>query len=210
MHTCLTVVKIPTGRGKVSKFYCQQSQENSLVAIFPDENYNSDRPLLYYAKKAALIEGYDVLCISYRRKLTWRDMGLYTIDIEADSGTDIVRKCLKKTYKRIFFVSKGIGTEVAGIVSNRLGYEKIRNIFLSPTYHTIKHIANSRCIVVVGTNDSIFTQNCISKIQEHRNVEFISIKDANRHLEVPDNINKTMEVLGQVTGTYARFFKELV
>lgn len=93
MHTSLTVIKIPTGHGTVSKHYCHQSQENSLVVIFPDENYNSDKPLLYYAKKIALIEGYDVLSISYKRKLTWRDMGLCTIDLEADSCTDIVRKC---------------------------------------------------------------------------------------------------------------------
>jgi hypothetical protein len=208
MHTSLTVIKIPVGQGAASKFYCHQSQENSLVVIFPDENYSTDRPLLYYARKAALIEGHDVLGISYKRKLTWRDMGLYTIDLEADSSTDIVRKCLNKDYRNIYFVSKGIGTEVAGVVSSRLGYEKIRSIYLTPTNHATKHIVNSRCVVVAGVNDGIFTQDCIDQLHEHKNIEFISIKEANRYLEVPDSINRTLEVLGQMVNLYIRFFRE--
>lgn len=209
MHT-YSVRKIPIDKDKISKFYFQQNQENSLVVIFPDENYSSDRPLLYYVRKVALIEGHDVLCISYRRRLTWRDMGSCTIDLEADSITDTVRKCSRKAYKNIYFVSKGIGTEVAGVVSDRLGYVKIKSIFLTPTNYAIKHIVNSKCLVVIGTNDDIFTQDCIDKIQGYKDIEVISVKDANRYLENPDDITRTLEILGEMISVYTSFFKEVV
>lgn len=210
MDTRSAVRKISVGKDKISKLYYQQNQDNSLVVIFPDENYNADKPLLYYARKAALSEGNDVLCISYKRRLTWRDMGIYTVDLEADSSTDAVKRCLKKTYKNIYFISKGIGTEVAGVVSNRLGYEKIRSIFLTPTNYAIKHIVNSRSLVVVGTKDSIFTPDCIDKIQGHKNVEVISIEDANHCLEVPGDIERSLEILEHMVEVYMSFLKEVV
>lgn len=203
------VLKTNVGRDKKSKLYCQQNQENGLVVIFPDENYGHDRPLLYYARKAALIEGHDVLCIAYKRKLTWRDMGLYTIDLETDTSLDIIRKCLEKTYKHIHFISKGIGTEVAGAASNRLGYEKIKNLYLTPTHSAAKYIVNSKCTMIVGNNDGIFKEEYIRQIQEHKNIELFTIEKANRNLEVPRNMDKTLEVLGQVTSIYSNFFKEL-
>jgi hypothetical protein len=207
MNTYSTVRRIPIGKDKISKFYFQQNQESSLLVIFPDEGYSSDRPLLYYARKVALLEGHDVICISYKRQLTWRDMGLCSIDLEADLVIDIVKKCLSKVYKNIYFISKGIGTEVAGVVSDRLGYEKIKSIFITPTNYAAKHIINSKGLVVIGTNDDIFTQNSIDKIQECKNVEVISVKDADRYLEDSQDINKTLETLGEMISIYTSFLK---
>jgi hypothetical protein len=210
MSTYLTVRRIRVGKDKISKFYFQQNQGNSLVVIFPGESYSSDRPLLYYVRKAALFEGHDVLCITYRRQLTWRTMGSCTIDLEADSITDTVKERLSKVYRNIYFISKGIGTEVAGVVSDRLGYEKIKSIFLSPTKYAIKHIVKSQGFVVIGTKDDIFTENCIDKIQECKNLELISVKDADSYLENPEDINKTVEILENMIRIYADFFKEVV
>lgn len=207
MDTYSTIRRVRIGRDKTSKFYFQQNQENSLVVIFPAENYNSDRPLLYYARKVALLEGHDVLCISYNRVLTWKDTSSYTIDLEADSITDTVQKCLSKAYKNIYFISKGIGTEVAGIVSYRLGYERIKNVFITPTKFATKHIVNSIGLVVMGTNDDIFPEDCVTKVQENKNVEIISVNDADRHLENMKDISKTLEILGEMVRVYTNFLK---
>lgn len=208
MHTSPAIRKLSVGRNKNSRLYFQENQDNALVVIFPDVNYSPDRPLLYYARKAALLEGHDVLCLSYKRRLTWRDTSLYTIDLEADSSTETIRKCLRKDYKNLYFISKGIGSEVGGVVSSRLGYEKIGSIFLAPTNHAVKHIVNSRCVVVIGSKDEIFKQEHIGQIQECKNVELILVKDADRRLEVPDDMNKTLEALGQMVSLYSRFFKK--
>lgn len=208
MNTYSTVRRLSVGKDKINKFYFQQNRENSLVVIFPDENYSSDRPLLYYVRKVALLEGHDVLCITYRRRLTWRDMGLCTIDLEADSITDTIKERLSKTYKNIYFISKGIGTEISGLVSDRLGYDKINNIFITPTKFAVKHILNSKGLVVLGTNDDIFTQDYIDKIQEYKNIEMISFKDADRYLENPEDINKTIEILEEMIRVYTSFLKK--
>lgn len=208
MYESSTIQKISIGQENACKLYCRQNQENSLVVIFPDENYSSDKPLLYYARRTALLGGHDVLCINYKRRLTWRDMGLYTIDLEADLITDALKRHLSKTYKGTYFVSKGIGTEVAGVVSNRLGYEKVKSIFLSPTNQTVKHIVNSKCTIIIGNDDEIFSGESIDKIKEYNNVELISFKDANRNLEVPDDMNATMQILIQVIDLYTVYFRK--
>jgi hypothetical protein len=208
MNTHSTVRRISIGKDKSSKLYFQQNQGSSLVVIFPDEGYSSDRPLLYYARKVALLEGHDVICISYKRRLTWRDMGLCTIDLEADSITDIVKERLSKAYKSIYFISKGIGTEVAGVVAGRLGYEKVKSIYLTPTNYAVKHIVNSKGIVILGTKDDIFTQDCIGKIEEYKNLKIISVKDADRYLENSQDIINTIEILGEMISIYTSFLKK--
>jgi hypothetical protein len=208
MNAYSTVRRIRIGKDKISKLYLQQNQESSLVIIFPDEGYSCDRPLLYYARKVALLEGHDVICISYKRQLTWRDMGLCTVDLEADLICDTVNRCLSKVYKNIYFISKGIGTEVAGVVSNRLGYEKIKSIFITPTNYATNHIINSKGFVIIGTKDDIFSQNCIDKIQECKNVEVISFKDADRYLENSHDISETFETLREMISIYIGFLRK--
>ncbi|MFZ5966920.1 MAG: alpha/beta hydrolase [Bacillota bacterium] len=206
-NTPLTVVRLQEGKNGCSKFYCHQDQENSLVVIFPGENYTYERPLLYYARKAALYKGHDVLCLSYKRKITWRDMGKYTIDLQADACLDTIRKCLNKSYKNMYFISKSIGTELAGTISRRLGYEHVRNFFLTPTSEAIKYIVNSSCIVAVGTQDGIFTKVCIDRVKQHENVQLKLFKDAKHSLEVDHDLNESLKILQQVTNLYEEFLR---
>ncbi|AOT73004.1 hypothetical protein [Geosporobacter ferrireducens] len=201
------VVKVQKVGSNYSKLYYHQDKENALVVIFPGEDYSCDKPLLYYARKAAVREEKDVLCLSYKRKLTWRDTGQYPIALEADASLDVINKCMSKSYKNIYFVSKGIGTEVAGNISERLGYEKITNIFLAPTKEGIKHIVNSKSMVIVGTRDEIFTQEQIDQLKQHSNVQLVLIDEANHYLESTGSLDESIKMLNQIANLYVNTFK---
>lgn len=209
IKTSLVVVKISEKDNIYNKLYFHQNMENSLVVIFPGGNYNCDRPLLYYARKAALDAGHDVLCMTYRRKMEWKDSGEYTIEIQADSGFDAVQKCMSKNYKNIYFVSKSIGTEIAGNITERIGYDKVINIFLTPTKNAVKNIINSKGIVVVGTEDFLLAKEDISRIKKCGNVELVSFKGANHSLEVDNNLNECISILGRIGNIYTDIFKGL-
>lgn len=201
------VVKVHKAGSNYSKLYHHQDQENALVVIFPGEDYSCDKPLLYYARKAAIREQKDVLCLNYKRKLTWRDTGQYPIDLEADASMDLINKCMSKDYKDIYFISKGIGTEVAGKISERFGYEKITNIFLAPTKAAIKYIVNSNCMAIIGTEDEIFTQDPIEQLKQHHNVQLVLLEGANHYLESCNSLEESLKILNQIVNLYTKILK---
>lgn len=207
VKTSLVVVKISERDDIYSKLYFHQNKKNSLVVIFPGGNYNCDRPLLHYARKASLDEGHDVLCMSYRRKMEWKDSGEYTIELQGDAGFDAIQKCMNKNYKNIYFVSKSIGTEIAGNISERMGYDKVTGIYLTPTKDAVKHIVNSKGAIVVGTEDFLLTAEEINKIKECSNIKLFSFKDANHSLEVDKNINESIRILSEIGNIYMNIFK---
>ena len=73
-----------------NEFYRQSEKSESLVVIFPGGNYSCDKPLLYYARKAAIIAGHDVLCISYGRKEPIKG-AVDTIEIEAKESFTAIK-----------------------------------------------------------------------------------------------------------------------
>ena len=107
------VVKAYEGHDIHSEF-CKQSEETkSFVVIFPGGNYSCDKPLLHYARIAALIAGHDVLCLSYGRKEPIKGP-VDSIEVETQECYDAIRKCVIDNYKEIYFISKSLGTDIAG------------------------------------------------------------------------------------------------
>lgn len=45
---------------------------------------------------------------------------------------EAVEICLSNGYKNIYFISKSLGTVIAGEISKYIGYDKINNLFLTP------------------------------------------------------------------------------
>ncbi|MEW9124807.1 MAG: hypothetical protein AB2421_18995 [Thermotaleaceae bacterium] len=202
------VVKVQKSGSSYNKLYYHQDRENALVVIFPGEDYSCDKPLLYYGRKAALKEKADVLCLSYKKRLSWRDTGQYTIDLQADASLDVISKCMEKKYTNIVFISKSIGTEVAGIVSERLGYDRIENIFLAPTIKAMKNIVNSKCTVILGTRDAMITQEQTNHLKQHNNVQLVLIEEADHYLESCANLEESLKILNQVVGIYMKTFTQ--
>lgn len=59
------------------------------------------------------------------------------------------------TYERILFVSKSLGTVVAG-GRQRLGDEVIKHLFLTPIKATIPYLRRSQGMMIYGTADPQF------------------------------------------------------
>jgi hypothetical protein len=118
---------------------------------------------------------------------------------------EAIQIALSNSYKRIYFISKSLGTSVAGEMSNLIGYDKINNLFLTPTSHTIPHIINSRCVVVVGSNDKFFSKENIDTISTYSSVDLHIINNAAHSLEVDDNYRESLEILSHVTNLCVSF-----
>jgi hypothetical protein len=198
-------VKSSWGHDINNLFLTQSPKSDSIVILFPGGDYSCDKPLLHYARKATLLSGCDVLSLEYGYFKTNNSFKIDFLEQIIKEAYEAIQIALSNSYKRIYFISKSLGTSVAGEMSNLIGYDKINNLFLTPTSHTIPHIINSRCVVVVGSNDKFFSKENIDTISTYSSVDLHIINNAAHSLEVDDNYRESLEILSYVTNLCESF-----
>lgn len=189
------------------EYYSSENSE-SLAVIFPGLKYGHDKPLLHYARKAAQMSEKDVLCLNYEKKLDWDDIGKPIIDIVAEECLNILNKIIKKEYKSFYFLSKSIGTEVAGSTAGKFKRSNIKYFYLTPTYSAVKYICASKCFAIAGTNDNIFKDEYIEEVKKSDNVKLMLVEGGNHSLELSNDLIGSIDVLKTVVKAYIDFFEE--
>lgn len=176
---------------------------DALVVMFGGLGYTLDAPLFHYIRKEALNRGFDVLRAEYGFRISqnshhpnedWK--------IIADA-LKTIQQCANN-YKKLIFVSKSIGTVIAGGTAKQLGYDKITHVFLTPIERTVPHLLESKGIVFIGTKDKLFPNEQIKQIQPNPNLEIHFIQDADHGLE-RDEWKETIQILDQVVEWSLRY-----
>lgn len=178
-------------------------RSSALTVLFPGAYYSCDAPLLYFARKVSLQLGFDVLSLEYgyqaaRVKYQKEDVPRLVADsLEAVQS-------LVEGYEKIWFVSKSLGTHVAGEIAQLLGYDRVSHIFLTPIASAIPHMLASHGLAVIGTNDPLFEQEHIQQIAEQPALEIKLVDHANHFLEVED-AESSLRILSDVVGWCEKF-----
>lgn len=190
------------------EFYSMSSKNKKIAVLFPGVKYSCDKPLLNYAKKSAASLGCDTLCISYTKDLKIGSIDKKDIyDISGDS-LDLINKYLKlKNYENIYFISKSIGTIISGIISEKLNYENIYNIYLTPVKYTMPFIKNGINLVVTGDKDEFFSEDNVNEIRNYKGTEIHVIKGADHSLEIKGDLDKSLSILKHVIHLCIDFIK---
>ena len=196
------------GNKVVNDYYYDKDKNNSLVVLFPGVNYSCEKPLLHYARKAAVIEEYDVLCTRYGYKLSKDDIGKEIIKTVSDEVFQVIKNCSNKKYNKVYFISKSIGGEIAGNIANKIGYDNVKSLYLTPTPNTVQHMIKTNSYAVVGTKDKIFTEKNIQFIKPYKNIKLTLIDNAQHSLEVDNNIEESIKSLGKVASIFKEFLGE--
>ena len=186
-------------------FLTQEEKSNSVVILFPGAGYSCDKPMLHFARKATLQSGCDVLSLEYGYLKTNNSFKSEFLEQTIKEANEGITMCLSNSYKKIYFISKSMGTTIAGEISKFIGYEKINNLFLTPTTKAIPHIIKSKCTVVVGSNDNVFPKESIDKISNHPLIDLNIINNATHSLEIDNNYKQSLEILVSVTNICANF-----
>jgi hypothetical protein len=125
----------------------------------------------------------------------------------------LVEECFKsinnvvERYQSIIFISKSLGTLVAGGVAQLYGYERIKHIFLTPIKSSVPSLLMSSGIVIYGTSDYQFGIEEVNKLKGLDELRIIAIENANHALEVQD-IENSIEIMKTITGIYLDFLKK--
>lgn len=177
--------------------------DKKIVVLFPGVNYSTDCPLLYYAGFKYEIQGYEKVAISYEDLLK-QDKSLEGCikDIKNLTLTQLQQFHLSK-YDDIVFVSKSLGTVVAGWVEEKLCI-KARHIYLTPIKETLPYIQHEKNIiaVVAGTNDKQLSADILKEHCIKENINLKQIDGVGHRLEVWGDINKNIQILREIVEIY--------
>ena len=176
---------------------------DKVAVFFPGIGYHCDKPLLYYAKQLARQKGYEILEVPYGnfqsgvRGNAQKMMQAFFSALEQTE--EILKNVCWENYREILFVSKSIGTAVAGAYAKQHEL-KTRNIFLTPVEQTFQCISQEG-IVFHGTADPWAETRLVEKECDAMELPLYRVIGANHSLESEDaienirNLSRVMEII---------------
>ena len=170
--------------------------------IFPGMGYHADKPLLYYASKIAVQQGYKVLKVDYgeieafdRNEKEELEKAIYKAQHHCQEQ---MKTWQLERYKQLVFISKSIGTVVAGLMVENDTFP-IKHICYTPLEETFSHGIKAG-IVFHGTNDPWARTEVVKMQCEKAGLPLYLFEGANHSLEtehVIDNIERLKRIMEQ-------------
>ncbi len=180
-------------------------EEKKLAVIFPGRRYSADKPLLYYACQVFRSRGYEILRLDYNDRLKG---DLSDIDGLIDEAWPLVKDALEKvdfkSYRDVVFVSKSMGTTLAGKAEERIGIT-VRHIFLTPVASALKYMKTGRCIIVAGRKDKVLDERRLRIYAAQENLALKQFDEVGHSLEDFDDMSRTFAILMVIVRMYKEF-----
>lgn len=179
--------------------------KNKLMVIFPGRNYSADKPLLYYAGRVFEKREYDVIRLSYNFRLKGDKDDITGLIEEAKVYVEkVLDKIDFSQYEDIVFVSKSIGTALAGYYEAHYKI-RVRHIYLTPVLDALKYMKRGKCIVVAGKDDSILEPHKLKIYCVEQEIPIKQFDEVGHSLEHIEDINKTFAILMVLVRLYKEF-----
>lgn len=177
--------------------------EKRLVVLFPGSNYSVDMPLLYYAKFTYEARGYESVKVTYRNSYEKDKVFEYWMENVKNTVLEELSQIDFSMYDDVVFVSKSIGTVIAGWIQHTMGI-KARNIYLTPLEETLPYMTNKNQIIIIiaGTKDKYISSEKLKEHCEKESINLHLIEGVGHRLEIFGDMNKNIEILKEVVGLY--------
>lgn len=188
-------------------FYHHEQKPDALVVLFPGRGYTAMMPLLYYAGMAARDKGFDVLALEYGFFKAGKPFAAEEIAPFCEELVSTLRAAGAHDYQKLYFVSKSLGTVIAGAVGEALGHPDVRHLFLTPVERTLPYMLQAKSVAVMGTADDSFPQTCIDAVKADAACELVFIADADHSLETPQGSSHNLSILQRVAGLCGTFLQ---
>nr|WP_307991283.1 hypothetical protein [uncultured Niameybacter sp.] len=177
--------------------------DKKLVVLFPGINYSVDMPLLYYAGFTYEARGYECLKINYGNAFDEKREFEHSLEVAKRVVLEQLEKIDFSIYDNVVFVSKSIGTVIAGWVQYTMGIT-VNNIYLTPLEETLPYMTKEDQIIVVvaGTKDKYIQAERLKEYCEKENIDLHLIEGVGNRLEIFGDMSKNIEVLKEIAGLY--------
>jgi len=173
-----------------------------LAVIFPGIGYHTDKPLLYFSKKIAKENGFEIVEVNYggfEPGIKGKADKMRQAFLSALSQTEEILKSVDfSQYEKILFISKSVGTVVAGAYANKKDIHPY-NIFYTPVEKSFD-VMNNKGIVFHGNDDPWIDHSIFMEKISKTDCPYYTFDGANHSLETGSviadlkNLNYIMEV----------------
>ncbi|MEK3827637.1 alpha/beta hydrolase [Paenibacillus sp. FSL K6-1558] len=198
----LEILNVPSfwGTEMKQKHYQVHEGNKKLVVLFPGQNYPCHKPTLHFAGTSAIQSGFDLLILEYGYQAARAELDHDDVQRVVEEIHESIKQVVNK-YNQIVFISKSLGTIIAGEVHEKLDMP-IKHLFLTPIKDTIRYVNKFNGAVIYGTKDQAFSEELASKINEEN--EIVKIANANHSLET-NEVEESIEILKKLVKIYKDF-----
>ena len=185
------------------------------AVIFPGIGYHTDKPLLYYSRKIAAAQGYDVIAIPYGKFPKGVKGSKEKMEKSFFSALEQAEQILKDVdfseNDDILFISKSVGTAVASAYAEKRGLHT-RNVYYTPVEQSFQFMKRPG-IVFTGTADPWVTFDAVEQGCRDGGFPLYVTEDGNHSLETGDvrrdleNLLKIMEITEEYIRTGQRMIE---
>jgi hypothetical protein len=193
-------------------YFRQPEPATELAIVFPGLRYTCDMPLLYYTTRLLVKRGADVLQLhtDYNRpdfesaspiaRAQW---------IGSDALVSLQAGQSQQSYERVVLVGKSIGTLAMGFLLAGGAALQAATIWLTPLLHQpllvqAACLCSGPALFAVGEADGTYDANAIRQIQQATRAQVVVLADANHSLEVPGDLERSIQHLATVMGAITR------
>lgn len=187
--------------------------DNKKIAIiFPGMGYHSDKPLLYFSKRLARENNYEIIEVNY--EFPYKAREIMNDKARMKEAFEIAVSQIKEQlsqidfgmYSDVVFIGKSIGTALAAHFDKELQVGA-RHIVFTPVPQTFEMLRENAGIVFHGLSDPWCPSDIARKKCDELQLELITIDNANHSLET-DSPLKDIDNLRNIMKKVRQFIKE--
>ncbi len=186
-------------------FVKQSTPSQRLLVILPGRGYTCEHPVLYFLRRAAAEQGYDVLSITYSFQVQPDTFVTMNLPSEVDAALRLVNP---DAYSHVVFAGKSMGTPLAVARGLNSMAEDVRLILLTPIGDAVDDARDLPTLAIIGTNDRYYDAESIAATEMRSNVTWRVMTGLNHALEDKNSWERTIAVLQEIVGVCARFLSE--
>lgn len=175
-----------------------------IVILFPGVRYSCDTLLLYYGGKVFARRGYEKAEISYPEALLSPAPLTDKIEMAKETVLHQLKSLHLEDYADIIFLSKSIGTALAGWAAAELPFP-VRHIYLTPLEETLPYIDGEKDITVGAGEDEYLPAERLRTFCQANNIPVTIYEGVGHRLEDKNSSRRTLEILGEIVERYETF-----
>ncbi len=178
------------------------------AVIFPGIGYHVDKPLLYYSRKIAAAQGYDVIAVPYGKFPKGVKGSKEKMEKSFFSALEQAEQILKDVdfseNDDILFISKSVGTAVASAYAEKHGLHT-KNVYYTPVESSFQFMKQPG-IVFTGTADPWVAFEAVEQGCRDGGLPLYVTEDGNHSLETGD-VRRDLENLQKIMGLTEEYIR---
>ena len=174
-----------------------------LAVVFPGIGYTVDKPLLYFSRKIAAENGYEIKLLPYTgfpaKILGDREKMTESYRIALSQSREMLSDVDFTAYDEFLFIGKSIGTAVAAQIAAEIP-RPVRLLLYTPLEAIYAYLNKERSIagVACGTDDKHIEIKALRAACKKLSLPLVEIKNTGHRLEGGSDVIKDIGAIGQV------------